>query len=82
MILYRVHVCVFTVSSFVFLGSLSFTSCAHFFKKYYAFNEFYKLQVINYFNISICVAILLILIAQLLLPVNFVWSLFRKGNNK
>jgi hypothetical protein len=60
MVLYQIHVGVFLISTIIFLGSIFFISNSHFFKKYYSYNEFYKLQVVDIFNISICVALLLI----------------------
>lgn len=80
--MYKVHVGVFLMSTIIFFSSLLFINYSHFFKKYYSYNEFYKLQVMDIFNISICLTLLFIIIAQLLLPVNFIWSLFKTGSIK
>ena len=73
--LYQIHSGIFIICTIIFFGSLTITTCCHFFNKYYAYNEFYKLQIRNYFNISICLSLLLMVLTQLLLPINFVWSL-------
>jgi len=82
MLLYLIHVGVFVISNTITLSSLLFISHGHFFKKYYSYNEFYKLQVVDIFNISISIALLLMIIAQLLLPINFIWSVLSESQIK
>jgi hypothetical protein len=64
------------------LISVWFICYSGYIKKYYAYNEFYKQDVVNYINNSISLSVILIVLAQLFLPVNFIWSLFRIGNKQ
>jgi heme/copper-type cytochrome/quinol oxidase subunit 1 len=75
---YQIHFFVFIFCAIILFGSLSLTTCFHFFRKYYAYNEFYKLQLVIFFDISISLALFLIIVIQLLLPVNFIWSLLNR----
>jgi len=77
---YKIHANIFLICTITLFCSIYFINTPHYFKKYYAYNEFYKLQVQQLLNISICVSLLILATAQLLLPVNFICSLFKKGN--
>ncbi len=78
--LYQLHFAVFLVSTLFFLTALFFQTCNNYYHTYYAYNDFYKLEVRNYLNNILSLSILLIAFAQLLLPINFVWSLLKKDS--
>ena len=77
---YQLHFAVFLVCTLFFLIALFFQTCSNYYHSYYAYNEFYKLEVNNYFNNCLSVSIVVMIFAQLLLPINFVCSLLKKDN--
>lgn len=74
---YDIHWGIFTVCVVALVTSFCFFKISHYSSKYYAFDEFYKLRVIHCFNIAMSLSVALMILSQVLLPVNFICSLFK-----
>jgi hypothetical protein len=48
--LYELHFSVFLASTLFFLFALWFQTCSNYYHTYYAYNDFYKLEIKVYFN--------------------------------
>jgi hypothetical protein len=78
--LYLIHFWIMAVCITLTFAVILFQTHNNYYYKYYSFNDFYKLQIRSFLNKALSLLMILKLVAQLLLPVNVVYSLFKRGN--